>query len=258
MIDVLLVLKALITGPWFILLFTAERLARAAQPPAAMARLFRNVGLWGVSLFASLAIVWPLTAAGLNQAFWTRPVWMGEGGHGVLFFILDMMILDCWAYWLHRAYHHVPLMWRFHEIHHRDEFLDTTSALRFHFGEIILSASLRLAVIAVFAIPLTTVIFFEIVLLCVSIFHHSNVRLPNNLEKALSLLIVTPSIHWLHHHATSEDTNSNYAACLSCWDRLFFTTSKNKRVRDMDIGLENAEDKSFLVLLKMPFRRAVA
>lgn len=250
----LLAAKGAFVGAWFVLLFLGERLFRAAPPPSSHKRVFRNAGLWLLTIVFSVGVVAPMTAWGVNQSLWQRPGWMIAGAAGAGFIVLDLIILDCWVYWLHRAYHKVPMMWRLHEVHHRDEFLDTTSAMRFHVTEILLSASLRLILIAVLAIPLLTVILFETILLFVSFFHHSNLRLPVRLERVLSLLVVTPSIHWVHHHAKTSDTNSNYAACLSVWDRVFRSKSLTKRTAGMKIGLQDVEDKGFIGLLVMPFR----
>ncbi len=247
--------KLVITGLWFLLLFVGERLRRSARPPESSARLRRNAGLWLLLLVTSPLIVAPLTAWGANHVFWMRPDWMTSGASGAVILIVDLILLDLWMYWLHRAYHEVGFMWRFHEIHHRDEFLDTTSAFRFHFGEIILSAALRLLPIAILALPLKTVILFETILLCASIFHHSNIRLPERMEKALSRIIVTPGIHWVHHHALKRDTNANYASILSLWDRIFCSKSSHVRSPDMKIGVEGVEDKPVLGLMLMPFKR---
>jgi sterol desaturase/sphingolipid hydroxylase (fatty acid hydroxylase superfamily) len=254
MLAILLSAKATIIGVWFALFFVGERLARADTPPASPARLYRNAGLWLLIVALSIGVVAPLTAWGANHLFWTRPDAMSAAGMGAALLIIDLIILDCWTYWVHRAYHHVPLMWRLHEIHHRDEFLDTTSAVRFHIGEVALSAVMRLIPISLLAIPLTTVILFEIILLCSAIFQHSNLRLPHRFEKALSWVIVTPSIHWLHHHAIWDDTNSNYAGCLSMWDRIFGSRSSGERKPNMKIGIQGIEDKGFIALLLLPVR----
>lgn len=185
---------------------------------------------------------------------WTRPEWMATGAFLFVILLIDLIILDCWTYWLHRAYHRIPFLWRFHEVHHRDEFLDTTSAVRFHIGEVVISSFLRLAIIAVLALPLATVLIFEALLLSAALFHHSNVRLPARLENALSRIIVTPSVHWVHHHAIRRDTDSNYATVLSIWDPLFRSRSDTKRTPDMKIGAEGVEDISFFGLLLLPFR----
>lgn len=236
----------------FAILFVAERVAAQDKRPPDAARLFRNGALWLCLLLLSPLIVLPLTALAAENSWWTR----SGVAVGFVALVADLILLDCWTYWVHRAYHETPLLRRFHRVHHLDERLDTTSAVRFHPGEVALSALLRMFPIILFAIPFSHVALFEIVLLAASFFHHSNVRLPAAFERALSLIIVTPSIHWVHHHAVAADTNSNYSAILSLWDRVFGTKSLSARIAGMKIGLEGVEDTSIIGLLLSPFRRA--
>ena len=178
------------------------------------------------------------------------PAWLA-GFPGLAF---DLFILDLWIYWWHRANHVVPLLWRFHVVHHLDEFLDATSALRFHAGEVLLSA--------IRAGGGDLCPGYSVGERCdlrdadrnFTMFHHSNVRLPSRLERLLSLLIVTPSIHWVHHHAIRRDTDSNYATVLSVWDRVFASRSSTSRTPDMPIGVESRHDLPFFQLLVRPWR----
>jgi sterol desaturase/sphingolipid hydroxylase (fatty acid hydroxylase superfamily) len=94
---------------------------------------------------------------------------------------------------------------------------------------------------------------FETLLALSAMFHHSNLRLPPRLERALSCVIVTPSIHWVHHHAIRRDTDSNYSALLSLWDRLFASRSATRRSPDMPIGVEGLSDKGLAQLVARPF-----
>ncbi|WP_411820447.1 sterol desaturase family protein [Hyphococcus formosus] len=245
--------KIYITGLVFIALFAVERVVRAAKAPDDNARLVRNFGLMAIIFLMSPLIIAPLTALGANNLIWTRPEWANVGIAAALFILIDLVLLDCWTYWMHRFYHRVPLMWRLHKVHHLDEFLDTTSAFRFHFCEVVLSAILRLIPIMILAPSLGTVILYETLLVVTALFHHSNVKLPNRVERALSRIIVTPSIHWVHHHAVKADTNSNFAAVFSFWDRLFRSKSRAERDLAMKIGLESIEDKSLFGLILMPF-----
>jgi sterol desaturase/sphingolipid hydroxylase (fatty acid hydroxylase superfamily) len=80
--------------------------------------------------------------------------------------------------------------------------------------------------------------------------------MPPSVENGLSHLVVTPSIHWVHHHRTWVDTNSNYGAVLSIWDRLFGTRSKASRTIDMEIGVPGVDEKPFFGLLLAPFRKS--
>jgi sterol desaturase/sphingolipid hydroxylase (fatty acid hydroxylase superfamily) len=138
-------------------------------------------------------------------------------------------------------------------VHHLDRFLDSSSALRFHFGEVLLSALARAAVIVVLAIPLASVLVFETLVLMAAMFHHSNLRLPATLERALSALVVTPSIHWVHHHRRRVDTDSNYSTIFSLWDPLFRSRSRTPRTADMAIGVEGREEQEILALIMAPF-----
>ncbi len=248
--DAIIANKAWIGGAVFAALFIAERLAPAALAPRGKSRLLRNAGLWLLLTALSPSIVLPLTSLAAEHPLWSRPRQF-DG----LTLLADLIVLDFWAYWVHRAYHEIAPMRRLHRVHHLDEHLDTTSAVRFHPGEVALSAVLRMAPIALLAIPFSHVVIFETALLAASFFHHSNVRLPRTIEKAAASIIVTPSIHWVHHHAVPADTNSNYAAILSVWDRVFGTRSPTRRTPDMKIGLQGVEDKSLSGLLCAPFEK---
>ena len=247
--------KLIVASVFFVIFFIAERLFSAAVQPKNTKYLLRNSGLWFLVFALSPFIVTPIVGLGANDILWQRPDWMNEGAPAIAALGVTLLALDLWTYWLHRAYHKVPLMWRLHEVHHRDEYLDASSAFRFHIFEVMLSALLRLIPIALLAVPMSSVIIFELLLLCASIFHHSNVRLPGALEARLARLIVTPSIHWVHHHAVQKDTDSNYAAVLSIWDRIFGSSNSTPRRLDMKIGVEGVEDQPFLRLMLMPLMR---
>lgn len=257
--DQLLAFKGVAVGLWFALLFVGERLAPAAATARGWfgdwRRLAGNVGFWVINALLSLAVVVPVSAwaahidFGIMPAWGIRPAWLG-GWPGLL---VDLLLLDFLIYWWHRANHNVTLLWRFHEVHHLDQFLDTTSAVRFHFGEILLSAGARAVVIVLFQIPLSSVLTFEALVLAATLFHHSNVRLPAGVERALSWIVVTPSIHWVHHHAIWRDTNSNYSTVLSLWDRLFGSRSATQRARDMAIGTPGRSDLAWPRLVASPF-----
>lgn len=227
-----------------------ERLFPVARWVGGLWRILKNIGLAGFNALLSPLIVLPLTLFAAGHGLGWRP----ESWSGGWVMLLDLLILDCWIYWWHRANHELPFLWRFHEVHHLDETLDASSALRFHFGEVLLSALVRAAVIILLGIPFTTVAVFEVLVAVNAIFHHSNLKLPPWLERPLSWLIVTPSIHWVHHHAIRRDTDSNYSALLSVWDRIFGSSSATRRTPEMPIGVEGLSDRSALSLVARPFR----
>lgn len=252
-LQALLAWKAVAVLLWFLAIFLAERWRPAApRPPLAdRRRLGRNLLLWGLTLPLSVFLVLPLTEWASGQAAPWRPAWW-QGWTGLA---LDLLLLDALIYWWHRANHRVPLLWRFHGVHHRDRFLDSSSALRFHFGEVALSALARAAVILLLGFPFASVLAFETLVLIATIFHHSNLRLPPRLERTLAWVFVTPSIHWVHHHARRADTDANYATILSLWDRLFGSRSPTPRRPDMRIGAEGLAEQSAPALILLPFRR---
>ena len=88
-----------------------------------------------------------------------------------------------------------------------------------------------------------------------ALFHHSNLRIQPRIERVLSWFVVTPAIHWVHHHAIRRDTDSNYATILSVWDRLFGNRSETRRWPEMPIGVERLTDVRFFSLLVRPFHR---
>jgi sterol desaturase/sphingolipid hydroxylase (fatty acid hydroxylase superfamily) len=259
-IEELLTYKGLIVALWLGAFFVAERLYPAAPLPpelgAATARsswlrLARNASLWLVNVALSPLIVLPLSLWASGQIFNWRPDWW-SGALGLAF---DLILLDFLIYWWHRANHEIPFLWRFHEVHHLDEHLDTTSAVRFHFGEVFLSAAARACFILAFDIPLASVLVFEAMVLLAAIFHHSNLKLPSGPERALSTVIITPSLHWVHHHKVRRDTDSTYGTAFSFWDRLFGTTSATRRWATMPIGVEGRREQPIAQLLLRPFRR---
>ncbi len=221
-----------------------------AKVPQAKTRIANNLALSAVNAVLSALFVLPVAVFASQHALPWRPDWL-YGWSGVMF---DLVLLDLWIYWWHRTQHALPFFWRFHEVHHLDQTLDASTALRFHFAEVFISSLVRLPVIILFAIPLQDIIVFETVVALAAIFHHSNLRLPARFERALAWFIVTPSIHWLHHHAIRADTDSNYAVFFSVWDLLFASRSPTIRSADLIIGVEGKRDQNLIGLLLCPFK----
>jgi sterol desaturase/sphingolipid hydroxylase (fatty acid hydroxylase superfamily) len=208
----------------------------------------RNLGLWAANTLMNPFVTLPIGVAAASIPLWTRPElnpWAALA--------LDLLLLDLWTYAWHRANHEWPLLWRFHRVHHLDQFLDTTSAVRFHPGEVLLSALARAPLIIVADISILSLAVFDGLVLMAALFHHSNVRLPRGLEEGLRVFIVTPSHHWVHHHTPRQDTNSNYGTILTVWDRVFRSWSPTRRTPNMPIGAGEDRDAPLLVLAAAPF-----
>lgn len=244
----LLIYKSL-TFLVFFAFFGLEHIKPAVKTAShGLRRIAKNLSFWPLNIFLSLMFIFPITKFTAGYALFERPEYL-QGAQGLL---LDIVILDIFIYFWHRAMHEVPFLWRFHQVHHLDEHLDTTSAVRFHFAEIFFATFVRACVVFLFALPFSSIVMFESLVLMAAFFHHSNIKLPKRLEGILSKIIITPSIHWVHHHAIRSDTDSNYGTIFSFWDKIFQTRSKTLRTTTMKIGVEGMKDKPFLRLLVLP------
>lgn len=174
--------------------------------------------------------------------------------------IVSITLLDMIIYFQHRIFHVVPFLWRFHKIHHIDQEIDTSSGIRFHPVEIILSMLIKCIIVWIVGIPFEAIVLFEIILNSSSIFNHANINIPLEIDKVLRRFIVTPDMHRIHHSSLKSETNSNYGFNLSCWDKLFGTyrDSAKKSQTQIDIGLNEYKDykkTGLFEILIIPFKR---
>jgi sterol desaturase/sphingolipid hydroxylase (fatty acid hydroxylase superfamily) len=171
--------------------------------------------------------------------------------------IIAFLLLDYSNYVWHILLHKLPILWRFHLVHHTDLDLDITTAFRFHFGEMIASVFFRgLAILLIGASPVMVLI-YEIAFEAATQFHHSNTKLPFRLEKVLNLFIVTPRMHGIHHSIIKKETDSNYSVIFSFWDRVHRTVRLNIHQAEIVTGVPSYLDERELTignLLKLPFK----
>ena len=228
-----------------------ERQRPAFPWGADQARIGRNFLLGLVGLGTTFLVVTPVSLGaaeigpGWRQAW---PLWLR--------LCTDLLLLEFFIYWWHRANHEVPFLWRFHRVHHYDEFLDVTSALRFHPGEVILSACLRGSYVLATDISVPSILLFDSLVIIAAGFHHSNVRLPQALDARLRRVVVSPHHHRIHHIPERQYTDSNYGTLFSFWDRLFgsFREAPATWASGGTYGVEGAEDQPFSALMIDPLR----
>jgi sterol desaturase/sphingolipid hydroxylase (fatty acid hydroxylase superfamily) len=167
-----------------------------------------------------------------------------------------VVLMDYTLYLWHILTHRVPALWRFHAVHHIDLDLDASTAVRFHFGELTLSAPWRVAqVVAIGTSPLALSI-WQTCLLASILFHHSNLELPLDVERRLSRVIVTPRMHGIHHSVVRDESESNWSSGLSVWDWLHRTLRLNVRQPEITIGVsgfQRIEDGGLAKMLALPF-----
>ena len=171
--------------------------------------------------------------------------------------IAALLLLDYTLYLQHVLHHRVPLLWRFHAVHHVDLDLDASTALRFHFGEIALSLPYRaVQVLLIGADPGILLVWQTFVLFSI-MFHHSNIRLPEALERRLTRFIVTPRMHGIHHSNDPRNQNSDWSGGLTLWDAFHGTLNLGVPQEDLQIGIEGFERPEQVTLPKIiaqPFR----
>lgn len=210
-----------------------------------------------------LRIAFPAAAVGV--AIWAEQQNIGWLNNiavpSWLVIVIGLVMLDFLIWLQHLVFHHVPPLWRLHRVHHTDTDIDVSTGLRFHPLEILLSMLIKAAVILILGLPAVAIILFEIILNASAMFNHSNVRLPEPIDRILRKLIVTPDMHRVHHSWHKDETNSNFGFNLSIWDKLFRTYTAQPRDghSGMTIGLhEFREAKNSRVdhLIVQPFARS--
>jgi len=244
----------------FLVLLILERAAplRAARH-SLLKRLVVNFCIIALAFAVNKALVQTAAAFTLQ---WTQqqplgllylvelPVWLRSA--------IAFLLMDLTFYYWHRANHRFPFLWHFHNAYHIDPELDVSTGFRFHFVEIALSTSFRIAQIALIGVSAWVYAFYEVIYQANTLFHHSNVRLPLWLERRLNWILVTPRMHGIHHSQVQQETNSNYSVVFPWWDRLHQTLRLNVPQSAIRIGVpaySNSEDNQLGSILTMPFRK---
>ena len=172
--------------------------------------------------------------------------------------IIAVVVLDLVVYFQHVLMHAVPILWRLHMVHHSDLDIDVTTGVRFHPIEIALSMFIKIGAVILIGVSPTAVLIFEVMLNATSMFNHSNVCIPVQVDRMLRWIVVTPDMHRVHHSVIPRETNRNFGFNLSWWDRVLGTylSDPSKGHEYMTIGLEQYRDPTqltWLGLVALPF-----
>jgi len=251
---------ALILGGLFVILFICERWVPLRQVRQRLARrLLVNLSISALAIGTAAALVEPASAIALE--------YISNRGFGLLSwielpaavrFVAGFVLLDLTFYYWHLANHKLSFLWRFHNVHHIDRDLDVSTAFRFHFGEVTMSAGFRVVQILLLGISPVNFAIYELVFQANTLFHHSNVRLPLMAERWLNLILVTPRMHGIHHSEIRRENNSNFSVVFPWWDRLHRTLRLNVPQSQIVIGIPGyaaIADGRLGEALLMPFRR---
>lgn len=170
---------------------------------------------------------------------------------------LGLLAADALLYVWHRLNHRVPFLYRFHRVHHSDDSMDATTAVRFHPGEFLLSTGVSILQAAVVGPQREVWLLYELLVSVLVVFHHSEWRLPLRLEQYLHYLIVTPRSHTLHHSVEIREQDANFGTIFSFWDRLLSTqvdfSTRTDGAQSVRLGVEEPPRETLMSLLLSPF-----
>ena len=158
---------------------------------------------------------------GLLQQFY-MPLWIQ--------IIATIILMDLAMYWWHRLNHIQSILWRFHRFHHRDEMMNTTTAVRFHSMELLFSVIFKSIVFLLMGFSFLPVLIYEAIFFMAVIVHHSNIHITDQIDMLYRKFFSSPLMHRIHHSNKQKETDTNYGSVFSFWDRLFKTYLK--KVKD--------------------------
>lgn len=232
---------------------------RRKEPANNNARWSNNIGLtlineasvYALTVFVTVAIAW---WGDEEQIGLLRSVEIGF----LPTLLLAILAFEFISYWFHRALHAFPWLWRLHAVHHSDTELDFTTTYRNHPVELYVNAPLTIPLILLLGFPVPVVVAYQLIKTSISVFAHSNVRIPRLVDNILRKVIVTPDYHHLHHSSDRQFTDSNFGASFSVYDHLFGTATRKpyEEHETMELGLtyfRDPADSRLDRLLLMPF-----
>jgi sterol desaturase/sphingolipid hydroxylase (fatty acid hydroxylase superfamily) len=225
-------------GGFVVLNWLERRHPLRKKTESKLRREARNIAVSGLSAIAIQLTEIPLVLA-LTQSLAARrwgllrvlelPTWIELPA--------ALLLMDYTYYVWHIQLHRVPLLWRFHVVHHADLDMDASTALRFHFGEVLFTLPWRVGQVLLIGLTPLAYSAWQLVFLLSIMFHHSDLELPVKWERRLNRFIVTPRMHGIHHSIARQQTESNWSSGLTLWDRLHGTLQLNVPQREITIGV---------------------
>jgi sterol desaturase/sphingolipid hydroxylase (fatty acid hydroxylase superfamily) len=165
---------------------------------------------------------------------------------------LAMIVRDFFYYWFHRLQHGSKWFWAEHALHHSDEQMNVTTAVRHHWLEMPLNAIFVTMPLMIFRAPVITVPFAFVLIMTVGYFIHMNVRVGFG---KWGWLLANPQNHRIHHSSAPEHMDKNFAQFFPLWDVLFGTYYSPRPDEFPQTGLSSGEKVTTLGgAIAMPFQ----
>lgn len=138
----------------------------------------------------------------------------------VVQFALIVLVADLAQYAVHRAFHAVPLLWRFHRVHHSVTQMDWLAGSRLHLVDVIVTRGLVLLPIVMLGFDPVAVFAYLGFVSVHAVFIHANFAPRSPL---LERWIAMPRYHHWHHAIEPAASDKNFAVHLPMIDRWFGT-----------------------------------
>ena len=173
---------------------------------------------------------------------------------------IAVVLLDLLQYWIHWGFHHVPWLWRVHQVHHSDRDYDVSTAARFHPVELLWSTGIHLGrgCPAGRHAAKRLVILSGLLTVILNFSAHANASLPGWTEKMVRRAFITPDLHRIHHSLDTLEQQGNLGQTFSWWDRVFGTYMPAAAAEEGDFrtglaGLERRDSLGIGFMLMEPF-----
>lgn len=194
--------------------------------------------------------------------YWTHLI--SEKGWGLASFLnlplwleipITVVLFDLFDAYKHLWYHRLDFLWKFHRVHHTDTHLDIFTILRYHPGELALSAIIKSFWLLLWGPSAISFIVSEIFVSAAAQFHHSNIELGDKWDAIIGKVIVTPRYHSIHHTIDRDKKDYNFATVFSFWD-IVLRAQKKPYIEDIDLlrlGPHQENHLSLKTALLSPF-----
>jgi lathosterol oxidase len=191
--------------------------------------------------FAPWAFGWAVNAT-LQGLVLSLPVWVQV--------ILLLFCADLAQYWVHRAFHEIPFLWRFHAVHHSTEYMDWLAGSRTHFVQVLVDRTLVMVPLYLLGASESALNAYVVIAGFQAVFVHANVGVRFG---PLKYLVVTPQFHHWHHSSEKPAIDTNYSVHLPIFDMVFRTFHLPGDLWPAQYGTVSPLPRTFASQLAYPF-----
>jgi lathosterol oxidase len=212
-----------------------------------LVHFFANHLLVGVTVFLTMApaawIFSDLVNANFQATIAAQPLGLQV--------IEAILVADLFQYAIHRAFHSVPVLWRFHSIHHSSRAMDWLAGSRLHLVDIVATRAFVFLPLFMFGFSERALQTYLVLIAFHAVFNHANVEFE---LRWLRWIFATPRYHHWHHTAEPHAVDRNFAAQVPLIDRLFGTAYQPDAWPERYGLAEGQAPESWWKQVEMPFR----